>query len=109
MDWNDYHDIDTINAWLDEKAANNNDFVSVINIGKSYEGRDMKVLAITKAGPGKPNIWLEAGIHAREWIAPAVATYIVNQLVSLPRFYLGMSYCPIFVVSSRTTTDIPST
>ena len=90
MDWNDYHDIDTINAWLEEKAAAN-DFASVINIGKSYEGRDMKVLAITKAGPGKPNIWLEAGIHAREWIAPAVATYIVNQLVSLPRFDPGMS------------------
>ena len=90
MNWDDYQDHDTLNAWLEEKAAAN-DFASVINIGKSYEGRDMKVLAITKAGPGKPNIWLEAGIHAREWIAPAVATYIVNQLVSLSRFYPGMS------------------
>ena len=27
--------------------------------GQSYEGRDMDVLAITKAGPGAPNIWLE--------------------------------------------------
>ena len=71
----------------------------------------MNVLAITKAGPGAPNIWLEviikiyvnnlkqnmflpkimliilnlvhnqAGIHAREWIAPAVATFIVRELV----------------------------
>ena len=51
----------------------------------------MLVLAVEKAGPGAASIWLEAGIHAREWIAPAVATYIVNQLVSLPRFHLGMS------------------
>jgi len=79
MNWDDYQDHDTLNAWLEEKASTN-DFASVINIGKSYEGRDMNVLAITKAGPGKPNIWLEAGIHAREWIAPAVATYVVNQL-----------------------------
>ena len=25
----------------------------------------MRVLQITKAGPGKPNVWIEAGIHAR--------------------------------------------
>merc|ERR1712228_460843 len=35
----------------------------------------------TKAGPGAPSIFLEAGIHAREWIASAVATYLVRQLV----------------------------
>ena len=26
-------------------------------------------------------MWLEAGIHAREWIAPAVSTFIVRELV----------------------------
>jgi len=80
MDWADYHDIDVLNEFI-ESLAETNDFASIIPIGKSYEGREMKVLAITKAGPGAPNIWLEAGIHAREWISPAVATYIVRELV----------------------------
>jgi len=80
MDWNDYHDHDTLNEFI-AALADANDFAKIIPIGKSYEGRDMNVLAIEKAGPGAPNVFLEAGIHAREWIAPAVATFIVRALV----------------------------
>ena len=35
--------------FLDSLAADN-DFAEVINIGKSYEGRDMNVLAVKKVG-----------------------------------------------------------
>merc|ERR1719468_742872 len=80
LDWDDYYDHDTLNQFLDALAGSN-DWADIINIGKSYEGRDMNVLAITKAGPGAPSVWLEAGIHAREWISPAVATFIVRELV----------------------------
>jgi len=80
MDWDDYYSLDTLNEFI-QALADANDFASIINIGKSYEGRDMNVLAITKAGPGAPNVFLEAGIHAREWISPAVAAYIVRALV----------------------------
>jgi len=80
MDWNDYHDHETLNEFI-ASLADANDWANIINIGQSLEGREMNVLAITKAGPGAPNIWLEAGIHAREWIAPAVATFIVRELV----------------------------
>merc|ERR1712227_1030526 len=80
IDWEDYYPHEDLNAFI-QGLADANDFASIINIGQSYEGRDMNVLAITKAGPGKPNVWLEAGIHAREWISPAVATFIVRELV----------------------------
>merc|ERR1712012_506889 len=81
FDWTDYYPHDDLNTWI-AGLADANDFARIINIGKSYEGRDMNVLAIEKAGAGAPNVWLEAGIHAREWIAPAVATYLVNELVT---------------------------
>jgi len=80
IDWEDYYPHEDLNAFI-QGLADANDFADIINIGQSYEGRDMNVLAITKAGPGKPNVWLEAGIHAREWISPAVATFLVRELV----------------------------
>ncbi|KAL1122369.1 hypothetical protein AAG570_003774 [Ranatra chinensis] len=52
-------------------------------IGKSAEGRKIKLLSITSGGDNKPAIWIDGGLHAREWISPASATYIQQQLVEL--------------------------
>jgi len=80
LDWDDYYSLDVINEFLEDTAAANSEFINVVSIGKSYEGREMKVIEIRKAGDGKPNVWLEAGIHAREWIAGSMATYLINEL-----------------------------
>merc|ERR1719219_1310885 len=80
FDWTDYYPYADLNTFI-QGIADANDWASIIDIGQSYEGRDMKVLAMTKAGAGAPNVFIEAGIHAREWISPAVATYLVNELV----------------------------
>jgi len=55
-----------------------------MEIGKSTEGRSLKVIKIGKAatdGRVKPAVWIDAGIHAREWVSPATALYFINQLV----------------------------
>lgn len=74
-----------INVYLDELAKRHPDTVKVKSIGKSSEGRDMKIIHISTAtnesAKGRPAIWIDAGIHAREWIAPATALYIIHQLV----------------------------
>ncbi len=43
------------------KLATKYPFVRSISIGKTVEGRDMMVIEIRKAGPGKPIVWIEAG------------------------------------------------
>jgi hypothetical protein len=62
--WYEYHSQDEINAFLDNAAVHAGDFASVVSIGKSVEGIEMKVLSLIKAGPGAPNVWIEAG---KQW------------------------------------------
>ena len=47
FDWNDYYPHDDLNTLI-QGWADANDFARIINIGKSFEGRDMNVLAIEK-------------------------------------------------------------
>ncbi|XP_017869911.1 PREDICTED: zinc carboxypeptidase A 1-like [Drosophila arizonae] len=80
--WFDYNDLEDTYAWMRSLAKQNPNIVTLIEAGKTYEGRSMLGLKIFKSGREKPGIFIEAGIHAREWIAPAAATYIINQLLT---------------------------
>jgi hypothetical protein len=60
LTWDKYHSHDVINEFIDE-LANTNDWVNTVSIGKTTEGRDLRVIQIAKAGPGKPNVFIDAG------------------------------------------------
>ncbi|XP_068142451.1 carboxypeptidase B1 [Drosophila tropicalis] len=78
-----FHRHAEINAYLDELAKAYPSRVTVTTPGQSYENRDLKLITITNGDgkTGKNVIFLDAGIHAREWIAPAEALYVIYQLV----------------------------
>ncbi|XP_075982738.1 zinc carboxypeptidase-like [Anticarsia gemmatalis] len=81
MTWESYYTLEEIYAWLDDLVAANPGVASIIIGGKSHEGRDIKGIKISH-GTGKRVVFIESGIHAREWIAPATTNYIINQLLS---------------------------
>uniref|UniRef100_A0A915JAT4 Peptidase M14 carboxypeptidase A domain-containing protein n=1 Tax=Romanomermis culicivorax TaxID=13658 RepID=A0A915JAT4_ROMCU len=59
------------------------DIVLTFAIGNSYENRPLQVIKIGRnTGIAKKSVWIDAGIHAREWISPATALYIINELVT---------------------------
>ncbi|KAK6024020.1 zinc carboxypeptidase, partial [Ostertagia ostertagi] len=61
------------------------DMISLIDIGETHENRSLLVIKISghKSVIGKKiSMWIDGGIHAREWIAPATAMYIVRELVN---------------------------
>uniref|UniRef100_A0A182WHJ4 Zinc carboxypeptidase A 1 n=1 Tax=Anopheles minimus TaxID=112268 RepID=A0A182WHJ4_9DIPT len=80
FDWNDYHSLEEIHAWLD-KMANDHREVELLDAGRSHQNRTLKGVKLSY-GEGRPGVFIEGGIHAREWISPATVTYILNELVN---------------------------
>ncbi|XP_028167844.1 zinc carboxypeptidase-like [Ostrinia furnacalis] len=81
MTWDAYYELDDIYAWIDDLVATYPTVASTIEGGTSHEGRTIKGIKISH-GSGKKIIFIESGIHAREWITPAVTNYIINELLS---------------------------
>uniref|UniRef100_A0A8V5GBS9 Peptidase M14 domain-containing protein n=1 Tax=Melopsittacus undulatus TaxID=13146 RepID=A0A8V5GBS9_MELUD len=77
-----YHSLDSIYAELDHLASAFNNIVRKIQIGESYEKRPLFVLKFSTGGRKRPAIWLDAGIHSREWVTQASAMWIAKQIAS---------------------------
>jgi len=81
MTWDEYHSLEDMYSFLDYLEATY-DFVTTETIGQTTEGRDMRVAKVCKGGCGsKPAVWIDGGIHAREWISPAAVTWMLRELV----------------------------
>ncbi len=71
---------------LQDYAAAAPRLVSLRSIGKSFEGRDIWLLALTNQATGtdtdKPALWIDGNIHAAELTASTACLYWLHQLVS---------------------------
>ncbi|XP_020039393.1 carboxypeptidase A2 isoform X3 [Castor canadensis] len=76
-----YHTLEEISQEMDNLVAEHPGLVSRVNIGSSFENRPMDVLKFSTGGH-KPAIWLDAGIHAREWVTQATAMWTANKIAS---------------------------
>ncbi|XP_055585997.1 carboxypeptidase B-like [Uranotaenia lowii] len=81
MTWKAYHRLEDIYEWMDYLAKTFPELCSTKSIGKSLQQRDLKVLRISNGNPSNAAVWIDGGIHAREWISPATVTYIVHNMV----------------------------
>lgn len=81
FDWTSYHTLEEINAYLHKMAKDYPDKVEVVNAGKTYEKRDIVGVKVSFK-KNNPGVFIEGGIHAREWISPATVTYLLNELLT---------------------------
>jgi murein tripeptide amidase MpaA len=82
LNFTQYGTLDQITSFIQAGARDHSDIASVISIGKSFEGRDLNVIKISKSNDTKPIVFIDANIHAREWITSAVATYVIDSLLN---------------------------
>ncbi|XP_071559723.1 zinc carboxypeptidase-like [Temnothorax nylanderi] len=87
FDFEQYHTLEEIYDNLEELAEKYPNQVQIIVAGRTYEGREIKGVKII-SGEGKRGIFIEGGIHAREWISPATVMYILHQLLTSNNSYV---------------------
>ncbi|KAF8384301.1 hypothetical protein PRIPAC_73443 [Pristionchus pacificus] len=78
-----YYSYEDQMKYLDFVASRRFSFVTQGIIGYSSERRPIKFLRIGfPSRQFKPSLVIEAGIHAREWIAPATALHTIHELTT---------------------------
>ncbi|MCP9259665.1 Carboxypeptidase B [Dirofilaria immitis] len=76
-DFGDYHSYDVILSWLNDIEHFYPNMAKVFTIGQTHEGRNIKGIKTNKR-----IIWIDGGIHAREWASIHTVLYFIDQLIS---------------------------
>ncbi|KAM8750188.1 carboxypeptidase A1-like [Acanthopagrus schlegelii] len=82
FDYSNYHTINEIYNFQDMLVRENPNLVSKIVIGQSYEGRPLSVLKFSTGGTNRPGLWIDTGIHSREWVTQASGTWFAKKIVT---------------------------
>merc|ERR1711973_102684 len=80
----EYRDVKDIYKFY-ENLAEENQMLRIESIGKSIDGREINLLKINAKNSELPLVFIDAGIHAREWISPAAVMYFVETLLKILR------------------------
>ncbi|NWT08497.1 CBPA1 Carboxypeptidase, partial [Vireo altiloquus] len=76
-----YHTLDEIYNFMDMLVAENPNLVSKLEIGRSTEDRPLYVLKFSTGGTNRPAVWIDTGIHSREWVTQASGVWFAKKIV----------------------------
>ncbi|XP_073755303.1 carboxypeptidase A5 isoform X3 [Callorhinus ursinus] len=77
--YSSYHTLEEIYSWIDNFVTEYSDIVSKIRIGHSFENRSILVLKFSTGGSQRRAIWIDTGIHSREWITHATGIWTAKK------------------------------
>ncbi|XP_013200770.2 carboxypeptidase B [Amyelois transitella] len=78
------HEYDVVDQYLTDLSERYPDIVTVVNAGKSFEGRDIRYLKISSTNfqtSSKPIVYMQSLLHAREWVTLPATLYAIEKLV----------------------------
>ncbi|CAB3381376.1 Hypothetical predicted protein [Cloeon dipterum] len=79
-----YMTFEEIDAHIHETVDANPDVASILDLGLSYEGRELHGIKLSNGAAGQKSVWFDCAIHAREWIAPPVCLRIIDEVLADP-------------------------
>ncbi|KAK3740610.1 hypothetical protein QZH41_009715, partial [Actinostola sp. cb2023] len=85
FDYAMYHKLSEINSEVDRLVQHDPSIATKFSVGKSYNGKQMYAVKVNRnlsSGPNKKILFMNCGIHAREWITPATCMYMLNQIIT---------------------------
>lgn len=96
LTWYRYHPYRDIQAYFDYLKRKFSDYVDLVQLGWSFEGRPLTIVKIShpnsdskselrkepRMSLGRSAIFIQAGLEAHEWLSIASTTYIINNLIS---------------------------
>ena len=75
-----YNDLRQITLHMREIRKSHPGIVSISSIGTTAQGRSIDMVTLSAGNTKSAGIWLDCGIHAREWVSPAFCVYTVKKL-----------------------------
>ncbi|EYC28275.1 hypothetical protein Y032_0008g72 [Ancylostoma ceylanicum] len=80
----EYHSYEHIIHWMEDIQRYYPDKARVVNIGTTEEGRPIKGIKIGSNvhRNDKRIVWIDGGIHAREWAAVHTVIYVIDRLIA---------------------------
>ncbi|OCT63893.1 carboxypeptidase O [Xenopus laevis] len=82
-DYTKYHPMDEIYDWMEQIQVKHSDLVTKHFLGSTYEMRPIYYFKIGwPSDKPKKVIFMDCGIHAREWIAVAYCQWFVKEILS---------------------------
>lgn len=78
-----FYNLYEIYEYIDRLPQERSDFVEVINIGYTFEGAPLKIVKISPDKNVQPpnTVWIDGGIHGREWISVSSVLYVIHRLI----------------------------
>nr|XP_009673101.1 PREDICTED: LOW QUALITY PROTEIN: carboxypeptidase O [Struthio camelus australis] len=77
-----YHPMEEIYQWMTQVKESNSELVTQRYLGRMSENRAIYYLQISQPpNTTKKIIWMNCGIHAREWISPAFCQWFVKEIL----------------------------
>ncbi|NXH21641.1 CBPO Carboxypeptidase, partial [Bucco capensis] len=80
--YTEYHPMEEIYQWMTQIQESSSELVTQHYLGRTVENRPMYYLKISQpSDKTKKIIWMDCGIHAREWISPAFCQWFVKEIL----------------------------